>query len=283
LRTTRTLNGRVVGSDFTVRGALQRTTDVDLRRAALNWFDRTGPFVEDDRKNERDDYFEYSSVDATETGLGEAARRIKAGEHASTFSFCGGNVNFETSPLFVLHGIVEERLGTYAVPNLWRVAALRESALEAAPPVTSWKLLVEHARVRFPRLMIGDEVYTNDKLAREPFDAVIRDRALELMRHLDLYMQGLDQNGVESAQSQEIIATVFRGERALFSGESTTNRRDFAAELTFRDPANASVSIFAHWHGKISHRHFRMHFEWPVPVSARQLKIMYLGPKLTKS
>lgn len=283
LRTTRTLSSRLVGPTTSVRVALQHTSDVDLRRAVLSWLDRNGPFIDDDRANEADDYFEHSELDVTDTGLGEATRRIKRGELASTFSFCGGNLHFEGSPLVVLHGIPDARLGTYSVPNFWRVASLADSAIAAAPPVSSWKALVEGAREKFPRLMIGDDVYANAMLAREPFDAVIRDRAFELMKFLDRYMQGLDGHGVEGPQAREVLDTFFRGDRALFSGESLTNRREFVAELTFRDPEDEHKSIFAHWHGKISHRHFRMHFEWPVPVRARQLKILYLGPKLTKT
>jgi hypothetical protein len=255
---------------------------VDLRRAVLNWLDRSGPFIEDDRTDEADDYFEHSEQDVTDTGLGEATRRVKRGEPASTFSFCGGHIEFARSPLLVLHGIPDARLGTYSVPNFWRVESLTDSALAAAAPIGTWKALVESARERFPRLMIGEDVYLNPMLAREPFDAVIRDRSFELMKCLDRYMQGLDQNGTEGAQAREVIETFFRGDRALFSGESLTNRREFAMELTFRDPEDESNSIFAHWHGKIAHRHFRMHFEWPVPNRARQLKVVYLGPKLTK-
>lgn len=283
LRTSRSLAIRPVSPSMSVREAIQRSADVDLRRMVLNWFDRTGPFVEDDRVVEQDDYFEYSNMDITDTGLGEAARRLKHGDSASTFSFRGGAISFEVSPLAVLHGIPEERLGAYEVPNMWHVDALADSAIAAGPLIGTWQALVESARARYPRLIIGDDVYTNPKLAREPFDAVIRDRAFELMKYLDRYMQGLDDNGKEGAQSQDVIASFFRGDRALFSGESVTNQRDFTSDLTFRDPVNRENTIFAHWHGKISHRHFRMHFEWPVPVGSRQLKVVYLGPKLTKS
>jgi hypothetical protein len=39
----------------------------------------------------------------------------------------------------------------------------------------------------------------------------------------------------------------------------------------------------AHWHGKISHRFFRLHFEWPLEKDRKKLEIFYLGPKVTKS
>ena len=51
----------------------------------------------------------------------------------------------------------------------------------------------------------------------------------------------------------------------------------------FADPEIEGREIFAHWHGKIKHRYFRMHFEWPVPRQATLLKVLYLGPKLTKN
>jgi hypothetical protein len=41
--------------------------------------------------------------------------------------------------------------------------------------------------------------------------------------------------------------------------------------------------VFAPWHGKISHRYFRMHFEWPLAPERRKLPVLYLGPKITKS
>jgi hypothetical protein len=52
--------------------------------------------------------------------------------------------------------------------------------------------------------------------------------------------------------------------------------------MTFPDP-EGGADIFAHFHGKISHRFFRLHFDWPVPSTATRLKVLYIGPKLTKS
>ena len=71
-------------------------------------------------------------------------------------------------------------------------------------------------------------------------------------------------------------------DRALFSGESAGNQDTFRAQMTFPDPDDADKNIFAHWHGKISHRFFRLHFEWPVPAKEKHMKILYLGPKITK-
>lgn len=283
LRTARALPERFAMANTTVRQAIQRSRNRDLRSAVLVWLDRSGPFLDDDRQPEADDYFECSGVYVSESGLGEAARRVKAGESASTFSFVGGLVDFSQSPLVVSHGLAEDRLGTYHVLNFCTVDALIESALNEGPPITTWRELIQSARERFPRLWIPDSVFQNSALSREPFEASIRDRAFDLLSHLDTYMAGRAEDGSEGAAARKIVEDFFTGERALFSGESQTNQNKFRSELTFADPETANLTIFAHWHGKISHRFFRLHFEWPVPKDSVQLKVLYLGPKLTKT
>ncbi|MCO4865705.1 MULTISPECIES: hypothetical protein [Cupriavidus] len=238
--------------------------------------------MDDDRQPEPEDYFECLGVDVTNTGLGEATRRIKAGNEATAFSFPGGVIEFGRSPLPVDHGIAEDRRGTYEVENLWALDSLATSAMNAGVEPTNWQQLVVAARERFPRLHIPNSLYENSVLAKEPFEAPIRDRAMALFKHLDDYMAGRMPDGSEGPNARAIVDQFFTGDRALFSGESPTNKRTFKQEMTFPDPDDASKEIFAHWHGKISHRYFRLHFEWPVAVDATRLKILYLGPKITK-
>lgn len=280
LRSTRSLQEALAAPDLSVRQFLQRCTDRDLRTATFNWLDRTGPFVDDDRMEEVDDYFEYAGAEVTSTGLGEAARRTKAGEDCAAYSFEGGTRDFAVNPLQVDHGLEEERYGRYSVKNHWSPEALIEHAVSSAPPITSWSTLVEVARARFRHLDISD-LHQNPILAREPFEASIRDRALALFGLLDAYMAGRSEDGVEGPASKEVIDSHFKGERAYFSGESTTNENKFRREMTFT--AADGREIFAPWHGKISHRYFRMHFEWPLAPERRRLAVLYLGPKITKS
>ncbi len=254
--------------------------DKDLRAATFSWLDKTGPFVDDDRLDEADDYFEYQDVEVTTTGLGEAARRTKAGVECATYSFVGGRINFAVSLLRVDHGLREERYGRYSVSNLWETDALVNQALAAEGLIGSWPALIEAARRRFPNLEIG-ELHANSALAREPFEASLRDRSLELMKVLNDYVAGRSEAGVDGPVAREIVETYFTGERALFTGESATNQKMFAKEMTFERTSGGSY--FAHWHGKISHRFFRMHFEWPLGKDRKKLEIFYLGPKITKS
>ena len=280
LRSTRTLPEAFATPGVTVRQILQRCRDKDLRTAAFIWLDRTGPFIDDERLPEQHDYFEYGDADVTSTGLGEAARRTKAGEDCAAYSFEGGPVNFALDPLAVEHGLREERYGRYLVPNAWTVDRLVEQALARGPAIMSWKGLVEAARTRYRHLEIA-ALHEHEMLAREPFEASVRDRSFVLMQKLDDYVAGRTSGGAEGAGSKAIIDLHFKGERALFTGESVTNERMFRRELTFFGLDQQEV--FAPWHGKISHRFFRMHFEWPLRPERKSLAIYYLGPKITKS
>lgn len=280
LRTTRSFQNALAGPGMSVRQLLQRCSDRDLRAATFNWLDRAGPFVDDDRLYEQDDYFEYAGVEVTATGLGEAARRTKASEDCACYSFDGGPIDYAVDPLEVEHGLQEERYGRYPVRNHWRLDALVEHAISCGPAISSWQSLVEVARARFPHLDIAD-LHANAMLAREPFESSVRDRALGLMGLLNAYMAGRGDDGAEGPASKEVIDAHFKGERAYFTGESTTNENKFRHEMTFS--GSDGRKIFAPWHGKISHRFFRLHFEWPLAPERRKLPVLYLGPKLTKS
>jgi hypothetical protein len=147
---------------------------------------------------------------------------------------------------------------------------------------TSWQELIEFSRLKFPSLILPDSLYLDARLNKEPFDSVIRDRVLVLLGVLNDYAQGRNPDGSENESSRRIIENFFVGERALFSGESKTNQEKFQNTLTFPDPADPSKTIFGHWHGKISRRFYRLHFDWPVDGAVRKIKILYIGPKLTK-
>src|ERR1700730_1271903 len=92
LRTTRQFTERMVTPGRTVRNIVQQCRDRDFQRSILAWLDRSGPFVDDERIPEVDDYFEYAGMLVTDSGLGEAARRVKNGDHASTLPRSRGRI-----------------------------------------------------------------------------------------------------------------------------------------------------------------------------------------------
>jgi hypothetical protein len=282
---TRTFSYQRVTEHYTLAHAVQIMADRDLRVRVLQWVNGNGPFLDDDRLAEQDDFFECLGIDVTDQGLGEAARRKARGLLAGAWSFVGGATDFAQNPLEVAHGIVGARIGAYEIPNVWTPQALLTLLINALAEPTSWAELTDLLRLRFPRLLIGDAFYDNAQLQAEPYSAVIADRAQELCRHLDEYMASRNKDGSDTDHTAEMMRTLFSsaaGADPLFSGESSTNQASFKREMTFKDPASAREEIFAHWHGKIRHRVFRIHFEWPVPRTSRQLKVLYLGPKLTK-
>lgn len=277
LHVTRMLPQAPVMADTDVRKLVGQ--DRDLRSSLMRWLDSTGPFMEDDRADEADDYFECQGLEVTASGLGEASRRTKRGEQCASFSFEGGEKNFARSPLEVLHGLPEDPLGYYEIRNLWNVKDLEADALAAPPVVASWADLVNTARDRFENLEVGD-IHLDVRLVREPFEAPIATAAMELLAVLDEYVGNRNENGDEGPRSREIIEQFFTGENARFSAESETNRQKFKREMTF---ARADgTEVFADHHGKIRRRYFRLHFEWPLEGSRKKLGVFYLGPKLTK-
>jgi hypothetical protein len=283
LRVTREFANCKVTPLATLRTLLTQARFRDLRSAVLIWLDRSGPFLEDDAQPEADNYFEYAGRDVTYGGLGESARRVKAGLPTAAFSFAGGAIDFARSPLRVEHGLAEDRLGAYEVDNVWTIDDLSKSAIGHRAPAVNWRELVESARERFESLVLPDALFLNPVLAREPFDTLIRDRSLVLLGHLNEFMAGRMPDGSDGPRSRAVIDRFFVGERALFSGESITNQRDFADAMTFPDPQDPTRTIFGHWHAKINRRFFRIHFEWPVPTRSSKLKVLYLGPKITKA
>jgi hypothetical protein len=95
-------------------------------------------------------------------------------------------------------------------------------------------------------------------------------------------MQDRGADGKAGKRSQELYQQFFTGERARFSDESERNKRAFRTQMSFVDPEDVTREIFCPWHGKIQTPQFRIHFEWPVPIDQQRLKVLYIGPKITK-
>lgn len=281
MRTTPRLADRPVFHDRTFREVIQGWKGLPLAGAVLAWVGRNGPFLESDRLAEEQDLFQCLGVEVTDGGLGEAARRQKAAESVASLSFAGGKPDFAQSPLNVVHGFEDEPLGTYPIVNFWSAETAVEATVAAAQPASNWRGMIEAARIAYPSVELPDALYADRRLVREPFDPIIRDRFYALLQLLDVYMRSRGEDGKEGPASQEFLREHFQGERALFSPESGRNQDTYRDDMTFPDP-DGTGTIFAHWHGKISHRVYRLHFDWPVPAKTKRLKVLYIGPKITK-
>jgi hypothetical protein len=267
---------RPVCANATVSRVLFDCADRDFKRSALAWLSKDGPFLEDD-KLEVPGRFLFENYDVTDQGLGEAARRCQANDDSATFSFGGGSIDFQIAELNVLHDLSNDES---VVSNYWEPAALRAEALQAAPPLMSWEALLAYCRRRFTNLMFGENI--EDVLRPHPFSVVVRDRTLILLRVLNDLMEHRDAGGALDATAEELRKQWFEGGEAPFSRESDRNEARFATKMTFEDPADKSKSLTCFYHGKIQTPAFRIHFEWPVPKGQDVLKVVYIGPKLSK-
>ncbi|WP_155651128.1 hypothetical protein [Burkholderia stagnalis] len=278
LHCSKSLREAFVTTDSNFREAVQRSADPNLRRTVLEWVASKGPFWEDSRAANADDYFEVHDIDATDTGIGEAARQQIIGTSASTYSFHG--TSFDYSPLRVTHGLPEAPLNHLDIENFWTTNQLITAAdnLETAP--VNWEQVIDRAQRRFDRLAISPNI--SDILRGEPFIPYVVERIFELLRVLQEFVNSRNPDGTHSEETKIIIREHFSGEKAWFSGESERNEQDFRGKLTFKDFDGSDREHFCPWHGKIKTPQFRIHFPWPMESSQKTLKIFYIGPKITK-
>ena len=250
----------------------------DERAVILNWLGKSGPFLDDDRMHADDDLYYLNGEDVTELGPGEAVRQRQKGNDGRLLSL--HNLAFKITPLDVIHGLIEDPLETVPVPNTWNFQEVTEWANSADPEPQNWTELLSVARNRYGRLLIGhlcDEV-----LGGQTFYPAVSRRVLELLRVLNSIAESADEEAKLSPLGSELVQNHFVGQKAWFTGESAGNMEQFGAAMTFPDPADADRKIQCFWHGKVKTPQFRVHFEWPLPAGTKNIKVAYIGPKISK-
>jgi hypothetical protein len=150
---------------------------------------------------------------------------------------------------------------------------------ELGPPA-SWVELTEQAKNSLKGLLLSSEIA--EMLTSCPFNPGVAESVQDLLRILDSVVSESKDDCSLTERGLQIREQHFVGKNAPFSDESDTNKRAFRSDLTFRDPADPSKRIECTWHGKVSQEQFRVHFEWPRPKGQRIIKVVYIGPKLTK-
>lgn len=270
---SRRLHACLVSPGTNFRQAVQAVNDRDLVNQVLEWINKRGPFWDDVRQPNADDYFECHGQDVTEQGLGEVSRRQIVGRSAKSFSFLGSG--FDYSPLEVVHGLPEEPINRLFIDNIWQLADLKDSALGYIPFPVNWKQMLNVAQVRFDKLFFSPDCINS--LKAEPFSKYVVERAFELLGVLQEFMICLDDENSYSDRKNELLNQHFVGRKAWFTSESPIDKQD----LSFPDPDKPGTKVFCPWHGKIKSPQYRIHFEWPVE-SRSKIRIFYIGPKITK-
>jgi hypothetical protein len=275
---SRTLSTRPATMSMNLAECVRATKDQLFIRQVLGWLSTAGPFWDDDRAANPDDLFYFEGEDVTDQGLGEAARRLALEMNAGTFSFPHPTVSrFERTPLSVEHGLQEQPLGSYDVGNLWNTRDIEAAAIRSPH---SWTDMVAIATAEMNGMILSSEIA--NQLAPVPFHSGVAEKFLLLLRVLQK-LTDETRDGALTEAGLELLKAFFIGEKALFTDESDTNKRDFAGELTFPDPSNPKQILFCPWHGKVKFgSQYRIHFEWPRPKGQTRIKVAYIGPKIAK-
>lgn len=252
----------------------------DERMSFLVWVDRHGPFYDDDRLNSDTDLFLFEEEDVTRLGLGEAAAR-QLGETGSCVYSPNpiAHSKFLKSELAVCQVKDAEEDAVLTVQNFCDPAPLAGAIACGLPEPTSWPELIEQCRERYDHLVVG--AFCLEALAPHPFSRNIAQRVVDLLRVLQVLAKHRSETGAREPKAAEVFELHFVGPTPKFSDESEANKVKFLNEMTFPDPSGVG-QITCFWHGKIKERQFRIHFEWPISPGTEKIKIVYIGPKISR-
>ena len=264
--------------NMSMQQAIGRLT-VEKRRAAMRWLTSGGPFWDDLRKHGTGDYLECGGNIVTDSAVGEAAFRTLNNVECGLVSVTPSDWDF--SPVKVTWRREDEGLDdqTATLEN-WRDAAELENSLQAAAaPIQSWDDLREGSTSRFRSLMFADNCF--EPLAGVPFAKGAADRFVVLLGILDRLARAFDADGVQTPEGQRIYEGYFKGENALFSDSSETEKSRLSNKLTFPHPDDPCKSLFCTWHGKVRQMTLRLHYSWS-GKPGDPVYVVYAGPKRTK-
>ena len=208
---SRLLHSRHVTPTIDFRQAVLATRDRDLKISVLEWITKSGPFWDDNRQHNRDDYFEYQSHDVTDQGLGEASRRKLVGIPAGVFSFQGSPLHFAENSLLVQQGLSEAPIDSIDIANCWTIEQLIQS-IQNSKTYYRWQDVRVEIQHRFEGLIIPDNVM--DSLLPAPFSQQVMKRIFELLHVLDQLVIQSDDNGELSQSGVNLLQEHFTGNKA---------------------------------------------------------------------
>ncbi|HEX3743534.1 MAG TPA: hypothetical protein VHW09_06380 [Bryobacteraceae bacterium] len=276
---TRDLPARMVTPNHSLPQAVRAANDPLFASLVLRWVSKAGPFWDTDRTTNPDDLFCYEEEDVTNQGLGEAGRRLISNLPAASFSFAeSDDARFAMSPLRVVHGLVEEPLGTYDVTNVWTIEKFPPPVVER---LQSWQQMLRRVSETMPGLLLSDEI--TSQLAPRPFDPGAAEHMLSLLGVLQRFTEETQDDGGWTAAGMELYGRYCMRKGARISDSSDAEKVDFKRDLTFLDPNDPSEKLFCPWHAKLNFgAQYRIHFAWPRPKGQRKIKVVYIGSKITR-
>ena len=247
----------------------------EQRIAWTQWIRRQGPFWEDLRRHDGDDYLECNGEIVTDNAIGEAAHCLFHNIDCVLVSM--NPSSWVSSPLLVVwHDNTHER--SIDLTNYWDAETLTKVLETANKPLQSWEELEKTAENRYPGLTFSPKSF--EPLRGHPFVKGAADQLLIRLDVLQKFKNCFDENGKRTTQGHETYQKYFTGDNAWFSDSSDTEKAKFKKDLTFSHP-NVVNPLFCTWHGKVKTSQLRIYFSWPIQA-CKPLYIVYVGPKITK-
>lgn len=265
--------------DVPMQRAIGRLTVESERRAAMTWLTRVGPFWDDLRQHDAEEWLECQGKIVTDSAVGEAAYRTLHAVECGLVSLTPSAWNL--SPIDVIWRREAEGLDDKSTifENWWKPATLEDRLQNAAAPIQSWDDLREVSTNQFENLTIAENCFR--PLDGIPFGKSPADRILVLLGILDKLAQAFDTDGRRTPEGHKIYQDYFTGDNALFSDSSTTEKNNFRKELTFRHPTDPNRDLFCTWHGKIRHMTLRLYYWWS-GKAGDPVFVVYAGRKITR-
>jgi hypothetical protein len=262
--------------------AIQALT-LEERRALLQWITQQGPYWDDARNHQPDDWLECNGKVVTDTAVGEAGWCCLNGLDRGLISLAPSDWCFSPVPVeFVSDGGSKDGVD---VLNYWDSVAF-EAMLQSAPvPIGSWGQMEALARARYTQITFSPTAFS--PLEGYPFFLSAAHRIIFILDILNRFKSCFDANGQRTPEGHQLYQDFFTGQSgdggrgALFCDSSDDEKNEFKTEMTFVHPGDASETIFCTWHGKVQTPQLRVHFSSPIRAND-PLYIVYIGPKITK-
>ncbi len=277
LHCLRNLAGSRITNNLRMREVIGKWLGPDERRIVLAWLDKDGPFWDDERDHDSDEFMECNGEVVTDTAVGEAAHRCLNEKDYRLVSFSPSD--WEYSPVSVKWTLGAGEVENVDVCNYWEIDPLKSALQSASSKLRTWEGLRTFSIDRFSRLTFSNDSF--EPLRGAPFKRSAADHIIDIFDVLERLKSDVDERGKWTPEASELHRKHFTGSKPWFSDSSRKEKNSFKSELTFRHPTKKDVELFCPWHGKIKSPQYRVHFSWPVSHD-EPLFVVYVGDKLTK-
>jgi len=270
-----------VTSGMTMLQAVQRLS-VEERRSLMFWLTQQGPFWEDARIHNSNEWLECKNQIVTDTAVGEAARCCFNGICRNLVSVVPSSWLF--TPVSV-DWVTDSDRESVDIQNFWNPDTVEVFLRIAPSPLKSWEQLESLAASRWSNLTFASDTFK--PLLGYPFVPGAAQRIYFILDTLNRFKNCFNDDGQLTPEGHELYRNFFTGKKgeggrgALFSDSSHEEKHLFRTKMTFKNPQDPGESIFCPWHGKIQTPQLRVHFSWPVRAD-KPLYVVYAGEKITK-